>query len=214
MPVTDERCKHNPQQSGALTRRSDDGTPMTATEPYRRRAMTVSCRNIARHACLTFADFAAILFDVMDFFFLRQNLFGDATGIEIEGHTEASAKFQWTAGVRFPKPFPCETFKLNDAYGRNYPDFFDTSVPVMSQRLVEQLRASGVSNIDAYPVVLHDARNQHQRTDYVAVNVVGCVNAVDFEKTSHEIRRGKPKLNGTIAIDERLTNGLLACRMP
>ena len=105
-------------------------------------------------------------------------------------------------------------FKFNDAYGRNYPNFFDTSVPVMSQRLVEQLRASGVANIDTYPVVLHDTRNQHQRTDYVAVNVVGCVNAVDFEKTAHEIRRGKPKLNGAIAIDARLTNSLLAFRMP
>ena len=37
----------------------------------------------------------------MDYFFLRQDLFGSATGIEITGHTELSAEFNWVDGVMF-----------------------------------------------------------------------------------------------------------------
>jgi hypothetical protein len=150
----------------------------------------------------------------MEFFFLRQNLFGDATGMEIEGHTETSAQFNWVDGVKFDKPFPRETFVLDDAYGSNYPDFFDTSIPVMSNRLIEQLQASGVSNLDAYPVVLRTRSDGAERADYCAVNVIGRVDAVDLAASAHEMRRGKPRFTGAIAIDGRLAAGLLAFRLP
>jgi hypothetical protein len=150
----------------------------------------------------------------MDFFFLRQNLFGDSTGLEIEGHTETSAQFNWVDGVKFDRPFPRETFLLDDAYGSNYPDFFDTSVPVMSSRLLEQLLGSGVSNLDTYPVVLRNRSDASERDDYRAVNVIGRIDAVDLSASVHEVRRGKPRFTGAIAIDGHLAAGLLAFRLP
>lgn len=150
----------------------------------------------------------------MEYFFLRQDLFGDATAIEIEGHTDTSGQFNWVDGVKFDRPFPRETLWLDDAYGTNYPDFFDTTIPVMSGRLLDGLASSGVSNLDAYPVVLKARRDGAERTDYCAVNVVGRVDAVDLTQSPHEMRRGKPRLSGAIAIDERLTAGLLAFRLP
>jgi len=150
----------------------------------------------------------------MDYFFLRQDLFGDATAIEIEGHTDTSAQFNWVDGIKFDRPFPLETFWLNDAYGANYPDFFDTTIPVMSSRLIEALTSRGVSNLDIYPVVLKTRRDGLERTDYRAVNVVGRIDAVDLAQSPHEMRRGKPRFNGSVAIDERLTGGALAFRLP
>lgn len=150
----------------------------------------------------------------MNYFFLRQDLFDGATGVEIVGHTASSAAVDWVAGQRFDTPFPHETFQLDDAYGRNLPDFFDTTVPVMSLRLLDQLRATGISNIDAYPVALHNPRTQRTHAGYVAINVVGCVDAVDLSASEHEIRRGKPRFKGSITVDESRTNGLLVFRLP
>jgi hypothetical protein len=150
----------------------------------------------------------------MDFFFLRQDLFGDATGIEIEGHTETSAQFNWVDGIKFDQPFPRDTFLLDEAYGGNYPDFFDTTVPVMSPKLIQALRACGVSNIDTYPVVLWNKRTGSERDDYQAVNVIGRVDAIDLSQSPHEVRRGKPRFKGKIVIDPARASGLLAFRMP
>ncbi len=150
----------------------------------------------------------------MEFFFLRQDLFGDATGVEIVGHTDTSAQFDWVDGTSFDRPFPRDTFLLDDGQAKNFPDFFDTSVPVMSSRLLEELRASGVTNIESFPVVLRNRRDGAERTDYFAVNVVGRVDAVDLSSSVHEMRRGKPRFTGAIAVDTSRTGGLLAFRLP
>ena len=149
----------------------------------------------------------------MDYYFLRQDLFGPATGIELEGHTATSSQFDWTAGVKFAQPFPRDTLFLDDAYGRSYPDFFDTTIPVMSQRLLELLAVAGVSNLDTYPVVLRNRRDDTTRGDYVAVNVVGCVDAVDLSRSPHELKRGRPRFSGAIEIDPSRT-ALAAFRLP
>jgi hypothetical protein len=149
----------------------------------------------------------------MEFFFLRQDLFGDATGIEIEGHTELSAQFDWLDGKAFARPYPCETLWLDEAYGTNEPDFFDTTVPVMSKQLVDGLLASGVTNLERYPVVLEVRSTGATRADYSAVNVVGRVDAVDLSQSPHTLRRSKPKFSGPIVIDAAKTAGLLAFRL-
>lgn len=149
----------------------------------------------------------------MAFHFLRQDLFGDATALEIVGHTELSARFHWVDGRPFEVPFPRETFTLDDAGGTSWPDFFDTTVPVMSSRLLAELRACGATNLEAYPVVLANPRDGVQRDDYCAVNVVGRVDAVDWSSTAHEVR-GRKRITGAVAIDAQLAGDLRAFRLP
>jgi hypothetical protein len=149
----------------------------------------------------------------VEFYFLRQDLFGDATGVELVGHTELSAAFAWLDGVPFERPFPRETFVLDDTAASNVPDFFDTTVPVMSRRLLEALRACGVENLEAYPVRLQSPRGL-VREDYLAVNVVGLVDAVDLAQSAHELRRGRPRFGGAIVIDVHKTQGLPLFRLP
>ena len=88
------------------------------------------------------------------FYFLRQNLFATLGMIEITGHTELTGSYSWTAGAKFDTPVPEQTLLLDPAYGTNLPDFFDTTIPVMSPRLIDGLLTAGVDNIEAYPMIL------------------------------------------------------------
>lgn len=142
------------------------------------------------------------------YFFLRQDLFDATNIIEIVGHTETSAAFEWTDGVRFDRPVPPFTLLLDPSYGTEFPDFFDTTIPVMSARMVDGLRALGISNFDAYPVTLRNAKDGSERTDFFAINVVGVADAVDPSESPHRLRGGKPKYTGAIVIDPTKTNGL------
>ena len=147
------------------------------------------------------------------FFFLRQNLFEVQDVIEIVGHTEATAQFMWTAGKKFNKPVPKETLMLDPAYGKTLPDFFDTTIPVMSKQLVDGLYEIGIDNFDAYPVVLKRLDTGNEITGYSAVNFIGSVNAVDLDKSEYRLRFGRPYFTGCITIDPGKCQGLKAFRL-
>jgi hypothetical protein len=146
-------------------------------------------------------------------YFLRQNLFVEANIIEIVGHTDATAQFHWVDGVRFDRPVPRETLLLDPAYGTAFPDYFETVLPVMSTRMVEALRSSGVSNLDVYPVTLKNQVDGAERLDYSAVNLIGAVDAVDVAKSPHRLRFGKPYFTGAIHLDASRTGDLSAFRL-
>lgn len=148
------------------------------------------------------------------YWFLRQDLFGATDCIELAGHTEVSASFGWVDGRRFDRPFPHETFALDDAYGRALPDFFDTSVPVMSTRMIDSLVSEGVSNLDTYPVTLRDQRTGTAYSTYRAINVVGVVDAIDLASSEYELRRNKPRFTGRITIDPSRVGDLHVFRLP
>lgn len=149
----------------------------------------------------------------MAFYFLRQDLFGSADTFEIAGHTALSARFDWVAGAAFEQPYPNETFVLQGSRGAAWPEFFDTSIPVMSQRLIDALRASGVANVEVYPVTL-ETSDGGRRTDYSAVNVIGVCDAVDWSASEHQVRRGKPRVTGAVAIDAARVGERAAFRLP
>src|SRR5207253_2666271 len=135
------------------------------------------------------------------FYFLRQNLFATLGMIEITGHTELTGSYSWTAGAKFDTPVPEQTLLLDPAYGTNLPDFFDTTIPVMSPRLIDGLLTAGVDNIEAYPMILRRLDTEEEVRGYSAVNVVGCVDAVDLGRSQYRSRFGKPYFTGSVAIE-------------
>lgn len=145
--------------------------------------------------------------------FLRKDLFREHQAIEIVGHTDLTAQFNWVSGAAFDRPFPGDTLLLDPAYGPHFTDFFDTSVPVMSRAMADALRAFGMSNLDVYPVVLRNPVSGDTRDDYVAVNLVGCADAVDAAQSPHRLRFGKPYFTGAITIDPARTGGMSAFRL-
>ncbi len=76
------------------------------------------------------------------------------------------------------------------------------------------LRAGGVANLDAYPVNLKNPAADSERRDFSTVNLVGFVDAIDLATLGYEVRRGKPRFTGAIAIAKKLALSLLAFRLP
>lgn len=147
------------------------------------------------------------------FYFLRQNLFETQGIIEIVGHTAATSQFPWTTGIKFDQPVPRETLILDPAYGTTLPDFFDTTTPVMSKSLIDGLHDAGIYNLDEYPIVLKRMDTGEEITSYSAVNFIGCVDAVDLEKSEYRLRFGKPYFTGRLTIDPSRTLGCKAFRL-
>ena len=135
------------------------------------------------------------------FYFLRQNLFEYQNMIKLVGHTIETSALSWIAGHRFAAPLKSQTLMLDPTHGNKFPDFFDTTVPLMSKRLISFLVNLGINNIDTYPVLL---RNNVSGEDvgYFAVNVIGCIDAEKLEGSQYRLRFGEPYFTGTIVIDE------------
>lgn len=147
------------------------------------------------------------------FWFVRQDLFTDHGVIDVVGHTPVTGDLLWTQGVRFEAPVPKQTLRLDAASGTRFPDFFDTTIPLMSPRLVEALRGAGIDNFDAYPMLLERNDTGEATDGYLAVNLIGCVDAVDAARSPHRTRFGKPHFTGSIALDPAKTEGLEAFRL-
>lgn len=139
------------------------------------------------------------------YYFLRQNLFDTQNIIEIAGHTAETGALNWIAGRAFARPLGVQELTLDAQYGTNFPDFFDTTIPVMSNRLISFLTDLGVHNLDTYEVILNDKDKKYP--GFKAVNVLGCIDAVDLEESEYRLRFNKPYFTGKIIIDENKING-------
>jgi uncharacterized protein DUF1629 len=66
-----------------------------------------------------------------------------------------------------------------------YPELTWIPIPLMSRRLVLALQAAGVDNLQTYEtrLVTVEGKNPPHRNYYLAVNIVGLVEAADFAKS-------------------------------
>lgn len=141
------------------------------------------------------------------FYFLRQNLFEHQNMVKLVGHTAETGVLNWIAGHKFEAELKPQTLMVDPVHGNNFADFFDTAVPVMSNRLIVFLVNLGVNNMDTYPVVLRNIVSGEDVTGYSAVNVIGCIDATKLEESQYRLRFGKPYFTGTIVIDDSKVNG-------
>jgi hypothetical protein len=155
------------------------------------------------------------------YWFLSQDL-KIITTKEFHGNTPSEDGRLWTAGQKFDSPYPPEEFEVATRHigfgipdGDEMPDFFDSTVPLMSARLLKVLKSAGVDNIDSYPVKIVDKAKGLSWDDYRAVNVVGCVDALDRQKTKSEldIETNALPTYTSVAIDPARALGLLCFRL-
>ncbi len=148
------------------------------------------------------------------FYFLRQDLFDATNIIEVSGHTEETGKYLWTEGVRFAEPVPVQTLELDAEYGTEMADFFDTTIPLMSERLIKALMAAGVDNFDAYPMILQRSDTGEKRTDYKAMNFIGRIDAIDRANSDcEEDDLGALECSGSITIDSKRVGDAICFRL-
>jgi len=99
-----------------------------------------------------------------------------------------------------------------------YRELYWTPIPLFSRRLVDALIKGGVHNIQTYETVLTNVEgdNPPPRDHYLAVNVIGLIDAADMEKSV--ISPGsKEELYATdfdsLVIDEKAPRGMLMFRL-
>jgi hypothetical protein len=146
------------------------------------------------------------------YYFCRQDLFDSRGMIDIVGHTPVTGKYLWTAGEKFAAPVPVQTLKLDTSYGDKFPAFFDTTIPLMSNELIDALQAAGVDNFDCYPMILERDDTGQTYTDYQAVNVVGRIDALDEEQSESDHDEISPRYS-KIMIDPAKTHELKCFRL-
>jgi hypothetical protein len=123
----------------------------------------------------------------------------------------------WLLGKKFDKSILGPLiFDLDDNYPGRFPDFFNETIPLFSDKLLAALHEIGVDNINAYPAVIVDGKDNVVSDKYKAVNIIGVVAAADIAASS--IAAGeKPTLIDTsfdsLEIDESKTQGLLIFRL-
>ena len=147
------------------------------------------------------------------YYFLRQDLFDAEDIIEVVGHTEETGKHMWVEGTRFDEPVPVQTLALDPSYGTTMPDFFDTTIPLMSDRLLQAVRETGIDNFDAYPMILRRQDTGEQWRNYSAVNFIGSIDAIDRKKSDcHRSPAGR-LLCESITIDPKAAGDSICFRL-
>jgi hypothetical protein len=87
----------------------------------------------------------------------------------------------WRVGQRFPNP-PAEpiVIEMNATHSDQLCTWYDVDAVIMPRALLDTLRAFGVDNLDAYSALIRHPKTGFQTEDYVAVNLIGLVSAVDI----------------------------------
>lgn len=142
------------------------------------------------------------------YYFLRQDCINDNSYYEVSGHNEETSKYIWISGQRFENEHFTKPIYLDPEYGQEHIDLYSTSVPVMSNRLIEQLRNLGVTNLDTYPALLKDKKSEAEFNGYSLVNVIGQVDAIDHAKSVGKKRPGRKQFRySKLVLDEEKVEG-------
>ncbi len=116
---------------------------------------------------------------------------------------------------------PAEPIKLTidpnpELKGAPLPVFVDQPIPVMSRALYDVIRSAGVDNLDAYRAELLNAEGSLVSDDYVVVNLVGVVRAVDLQNSTFDPNQPDREIAmsfESVAIDPNAAHGFLMFRL-
>lgn len=145
--------------------------------------------------------------EIIMYYFVTQDL-DDMSTMNFLGHSDESGKRLWVNGQKFLKPFPKDIFYVKPCIGTGtiMPDFFDSSVPLMSEKMVQILVSLGIDNFDSYPVIIKEENTNKEWNNYLAINFIGLVDAIDHEKSN--IDETDDYIFHSVVIDENRTMNL------
>lgn len=131
--------------------------------------------------------------------------------------SDIKPKRPWFTGSKFKleSELPLR-FKLNSTWGNKMSDFFEAGIPVFSKKLLNNFRAAGVDNLDAYEAEMYDDETGQVWGDYFAVNVIGSVSCANMDESSYRDPTGSGKITvffKNLVIDPSKTNGMLCFRL-
>ena len=104
-------------------------------------------------------------------------------------------------------------FTTNASSGDKLPDFWDSGIPVMSAEFVKLVEGAGVDNIQKFPIVVKSDKDNTIWENYFAINIIGLVKCVDFDKSEYiEVFPGSFEFD-TLAINAEDAKGYLLFRL-
>lgn len=123
----------------------------------------------------------------------------------------------WNLGKRFrsPPPTPIRVELDPDAPGIMVP-MFKRKILLMSDDMINALKAAGVDNLDLYDAVILNPASGKTFKNYKAVNIIGLVAAADLPSSTYEAASGSPVIDvdfESLVIDENKAHGLPMFRL-
>jgi hypothetical protein len=95
-------------------------------------------------------------------------------------------------------------------------EMYNLGMLILSERLVAALQDAGVDNLQVFRVGITDPATGERRTDYRAVNIVGCVAAADLNKSVWSSAGRRPIIDvefDSLTIDPKRAGGFLLFRL-
>lgn len=123
----------------------------------------------------------------------------------------------WRIGKPFsvPPPEPLD-IKIMDNNPDNLLEYYNMDAIVMTKRLHQALTETGVDNMDTYACIITNPETGFKTEDYVAVNLIGLVKAVDIAR-SNVTGGSRDHMLDTdfdgLTIDEKKAGGQLMFRL-
>lgn len=91
----------------------------------------------------------------------------------------------WRMGRRFISELPNPVVvKIMPGNPDNLIELYNDDALIMHKRLLAALQEAGVDNLDVYPCVIINEGTGFRTEDYVAVNLIGLVKAVDIDNSN------------------------------
>ncbi len=131
--------------------------------------------------------------------------------------------FRWFNGSIFvdapPEPFEIKLRPLevdHPDHGPLIPSYYDDTIVLMRDDLIEAMVTFGVDNLDTYAVNLTDPDDGTVYTNYKAVNIIGVVAAADMKKSTATVHNNIPLVDVSfdkLVINEEKVQDLLLFRL-
>jgi len=103
----------------------------------------------------------------------------DLEGVDFDGVGS------WRLGKKFEvEPPNPAIIKIMSGYPSDLVEMYYDDAIVITTRLLVALQEAGVDNLDTYPCVIVNEETGFRTEDYVAVNLIGLVKAVDIDNSN------------------------------
>ena len=138
--------------------------------------------------------------------------FADIVDHYVEGADSWISGERFSATIDTPLQFSVEP---EDDYEGLPAEMFFGETLLMTTRLADALKASGVDNLDCYPAILTHTETGEQY-DYQAVNIIGTSMAADLDRSDWESDDGDARVDtffNKLVVDEDKAGGLLLFRL-
>lgn len=98
---------------------------------------------------------------------------------------------RWITGNLLVEPKHAIEVELWQNGGDGFAEMFLDSIPLFSQKLIKVLEASGVDNLQTFPVDIVEREGKVIDEAYLAVNIIGSFNCTEMGLSQHTEITGK-----------------------